>query len=240
MSEPVDPPRLAANDSASPLAELFRAAERDVASDRELSRVAARLQPELPSIAAPRTASPRPWHWLALGGGLLGALGLLIGLARPRTATVTSGQGEEKTVFAPAPASPSATAASVSTPLPAPTVAPPSVAPLASATSNVGSSAASSAGAAPHFARAESKGEAALLEQARRALAGDPERALTLTRQHQRQFPNGVLRQEREVIAIAALRKLGRVSEANTRANSFDQQFPDSAHRRAVEKSSPK
>jgi hypothetical protein len=239
MSEPIDPPRLATDDSASPLAELFRAAERDVATDNELSRVAARLQPEFPSIAAPSTASgPRPWHWLALGGGLLGALGLLIGLARPRTTTVTSGQGEDRTVSAPASAS--ATAASISAPLPASTVAPPPAAPLASATSNVGSSAASSAGSAPHFARAESKGEAALLEQARRALAADPERALTLTRQHQRQFPNGALRQEREVIAIAALRKLGRVPEADARASSFDQQFPDSAHRRAVEKSSPK
>jgi hypothetical protein len=77
--------------------------------------------------------------------------------------------------------------------------------------------------------------EAALLEQARSALTSDPARALALTRQHQARFPSGVLKQEREVIAIEALRRLGRSKAAADRAGSFERAFPDSAHRRAVE-----
>jgi hypothetical protein len=74
-----------------------------------------------------------------------------------------------------------------------------------------------------------------LLERARQALATDPSRALALAQQHERLFPNGVLRQEREVIAIEALRRLGRSTQASERANQFETQYPASAHRRAVE-----
>jgi len=72
--------------------------------------------------------------------------------------------------------------------------------------------------------------EFSLLEQAQRALGGDPRRALDLADRDERQFPVGALAQEREVIAIEALAELGRADEARARARSFFQAFPGSVH----------
>jgi hypothetical protein len=97
---------------------------------------------------------------------------------------------------------------------------------------------ASAAAAAPVTAptpTTSAPSEASLLTQARAALGGDPERALALTNQHAQRFPNGVLAQEREVIAIAALRALGRSDAANRRGTLFEQRYPGSAHRSKVE-----
>ncbi|HEY5955336.1 MAG TPA: hypothetical protein VIV60_02235 [Polyangiaceae bacterium] len=77
--------------------------------------------------------------------------------------------------------------------------------------------------------------EASLLTRARAALGSDPERALALTQQHAQYYPNGALAQEREVIAIAALRALGRTDAANQRGNAFEQKYPGSAHRTKIE-----
>jgi hypothetical protein len=77
--------------------------------------------------------------------------------------------------------------------------------------------------------------EAQLLEQARKALAANPARALSLAKRHQTLFPGGVLKQEREVIAIEALRRLGAAEDAKERATDFSSRYPDSPHRRAVE-----
>jgi hypothetical protein len=96
------------------------------------------------------------------------------------------------------------------------------------------SSAPAPASKAPAVAR--SGNEAALLERARRALASDPKLALSLARRHEKEFPNGNLRQEREVIAIEALRRLGRSNEATHRADDFQHEFPNSAHGRSVER----
>lgn len=69
-----------------------------------------------------------------------------------------------------------------------------------------------------------------LLRQARSALASNPSRALELTAEHARLYPNSELRQERDVIRIEALVKLGRSSEARQRADNFSARFPGSAH----------
>jgi hypothetical protein len=63
--------------------------------------------------------------------------------------------------------------------------------------------------------------EAQLLERARSLLGESPERALMLTREHQERFSAGQLRAERELIAIDALLRLGRVEEAKQRARPF-------------------
>lgn len=60
--------------------------------------------------------------------------------------------------------------------------------------------------------------EAALLERARSALQGAPARALALTEEHQRAFPSGQLADERELVAVDALQRLGRTQEARQRA----------------------
>lgn len=74
-----------------------------------------------------------------------------------------------------------------------------------------------------------------LLSAARAALGTDPSRALQLTREHERRFPDGVLAQEREVIAIQALAATGQNAAARDKAEGFDQQYPGSPHRRRVD-----
>lgn len=73
-----------------------------------------------------------------------------------------------------------------------------------------------------------------ILRDARAALATDPARALTLTEEHARRYPHGMLSQEREVIAIEALAKQGRTVDAKTRASAFERAYPNSAYRARV------
>jgi outer membrane protein assembly factor BamD (BamD/ComL family) len=72
--------------------------------------------------------------------------------------------------------------------------------------------------------------ELTLMERAQHALPDDPSGALALVEEHERRFGDLLLAQEREVIAVAALSKLGRAREARARAERFIRQFPDSAH----------
>jgi hypothetical protein len=88
---------------------------------------------------------------------------------------------------------------------------------------------------APAPSRAAAPNEAALLDTAQSVLATNPERALALTRAHRQRFPNGVLAQEREVIAIEALSRLGRKDDAKQRSEEFERTYPGSAHQRKVE-----
>jgi hypothetical protein len=72
--------------------------------------------------------------------------------------------------------------------------------------------------------------EGALLLHARQELASDPSGALGLTQEHARRFPSGALVQEREVLAIEALARLGRSSDARRRLDAFRTRFPQSPH----------
>jgi hypothetical protein len=76
----------------------------------------------------------------------------------------------------------------------------------------------------------EANAELSVLQRARAALASDPARALRLSSGHARDYPNSQFAQEREVIRIEALRKLGREDEARKRGRDFSERFPDSAH----------
>jgi outer membrane protein assembly factor BamD (BamD/ComL family) len=68
------------------------------------------------------------------------------------------------------------------------------------------------------------------LLRARQELSSDPSGALALTQEHARRFPSGTLSQEREVLAIEALARLGRTSEARRRLDAFRSRFPQSPH----------
>lgn len=83
---------------------------------------------------------------------------------------------------------------------------------------------------APRAVTAPKPSEAALLQRAQAALQRDPAEALALTRRHQASFPRGVLAQEREVIAIEALQRLGRHDAAQTRASAFERRYRGSVH----------
>ena len=79
-------------------------------------------------------------------------------------------------------------------------------------------------------AEASKPSEAALLDAARRALAKDPERTLAYASRHRALYPQGMLAQEREVLVVEALRKLGRASEAKQHDDEFRSRYPSSIH----------
>ncbi|MBX3225215.1 MAG: hypothetical protein KF795_32160, partial [Labilithrix sp.] len=97
---------------------------------------------------------------------------------------------------------------------------------------------ASSGGAQAPTAGREDTGpeaEVRLLERAQDALRSRPAEALALADDHARRFPQGMLAQEREVIAIEALVKTGRTSDARARAARFKARFPGSSHTRRID-----
>ena len=75
-----------------------------------------------------------------------------------------------------------------------------------------------------------SDGEIALLERANRALTMSPALALSLIEEHEHRFPSSPMDQERELIAVTALVRLGRVADARQLAEHFAQRHPGSAY----------
>ena len=73
------------------------------------------------------------------------------------------------------------------------------------------------------------------MSRAQEVLARDPARALDLVRDHERRFDAGALVQEREVIAIEALKRLGKSDQAKLRADEFAKSYPSSAHRHKLD-----
>jgi hypothetical protein len=69
-----------------------------------------------------------------------------------------------------------------------------------------------------------------LLTRARRVVSSAPGRALELASEHARDYPTGAFMQEREVLAIDALQRLGRRAEAVGRAQRFRAAYPTSTY----------
>jgi hypothetical protein len=79
--------------------------------------------------------------------------------------------------------------------------------------------------------------ELELVRRAQDALRnGTPERALAVATEHGRRYPDGMLSQEREVIAVHALLELGRIERARARARRLTQRHPSSPHVARVER----
>jgi Tfp pilus assembly protein PilF len=57
-----------------------------------------------------------------------------------------------------------------------------------------------------------------------------PERALTLANEHASSYPRGTFAQERDMLRIEALTRLGERESAARYARAFRKQYPDSAH----------
>jgi hypothetical protein len=242
VSEPTDPKRLADADPSSRLGRIMTSATRDVPSEEQLAALAERLG----SVLGPTQGTPRP-----RGDSTLAKLAVATGVAviiagaavALRTRSLPQPSQSSIVSAAPPAAVPSPTASS-DTPAdatPAPALGAPALMPSASSRAlllpnkQLGVEAAKSTTAA-----ADGASESRLLEQARRALPSDPPAALALTNQDAVLFPHGVLVQEREVIAIEALRRLNRRAEADRRAEAFSKAFPGSAHQRVIEDASPK
>jgi hypothetical protein len=81
--------------------------------------------------------------------------------------------------------------------------------------------------------------ETDLLRDARLVLDRSPTEALALTEQHRRQYPNGAFSQEREVIAITALTRLGRSADARSRAERFRTLYPSSPYTARLDRVAP-
>ncbi len=77
--------------------------------------------------------------------------------------------------------------------------------------------------------------EVALLDRAQSALSTRPADTLASCDEHARRFAAGTLVQEREVLAIDALVRLGRLADAESRAARFRETFPRSGHLRRVD-----
>jgi hypothetical protein len=204
------------------------AAQNDVGSEQQVARLAERLGPLLaPPVVPPHAPAS------AAGFGTLAKLGVA------GVALVVAGGGawllstpRSASPSAPIPAAPPPAPRAVvpsASPAPAANEAPPPAA-VVPDLSGAAKSAARPAPVAP-------LSEAELLEQARRALKSDPSRALARANEHRGRFPGGALVQEREVIAIKALRQLGRTAEADSRADAFAKAFPGSAFQRKLKPS---
>jgi hypothetical protein len=82
----------------------------------------------------------------------------------------------------------------------------------------------------PSGIAAEGPSELDLLHEARRLQNTDPAGALRAVARHIRLFPHGVLVQERELVALEALVRLGRGAEARARAATFLRLYPESMY----------
>lgn len=235
MSYEKDPPPLADASSEAPesLRALLRSARSDLPTPAELAGLEAKLGPMLSGGAPPAAPgmSGLAKAGLATLGGLIVAGGLYLTtkpsppapkVEPPATPAANVERVEpERPAVDPAPAT--TPAAPEATPSAPEEPAKPAATSTATARSETGA------------ARPAPVPEDQLLERARRALSSDPNRALALTREHARTYPKGILAQEREVIAIEALKRLGRTSEADARRGSFEEKYPQSAHRRNLE-----
>lgn len=76
--------------------------------------------------------------------------------------------------------------------------------------------------------------ELVLLRDARLALPTSAALALELTEQHRSLYPRGLMAQERELIAISALARLGRRAAVLARAAQFSRDFPGSPYRKQI------
>jgi hypothetical protein len=162
--------------------------------------------------------------WVVWGSGALGCatlLGTLSWLAAPSAESPARPEPERRTPLAAAPepaAVPVLPAAPQADATPAAPVKPAERAPRATS-------------AAPPAPLEELK----LLTRARRVLPARPEAALALAQEHARLYARGAFAEEREVLAIEALVKLGRASEAERRAHLFLRRFPASSQRPRLE-----
>jgi hypothetical protein len=88
--------------------------------------------------------------------------------------------------------------------------------------------------APPASVTSDVQGELELLRRAQDAIDTRPRAALDALDEHAQAYPEGVFAQERESLAIDALRKLGRRQDAIARAHVFLARHPSSPHVRRL------
>jgi hypothetical protein len=213
---------------------LLVAAAADLPGDAELARLASKLGPLLLPPVAGAAAGTAVGAGLGTTAKLSLAAAVLAGGGLLAYYAATHGGAPAPTPPAPTVAAPTAAPPEPARPS-APVEAPPVVesAPSPSAAPSATAPAPGSDAAAKQPSSGSTHPattEAVLLEGARSVLGSNPARALQLTDEHRARFPSGVLAQEREVIAIEALKRLGRADAAARRVEAFARRYPGSAY----------
>ncbi len=245
-----DPPRLSElSDAPSGLTDLLDEAKSDQLSDDRIEALAAFFDglPPGGSEAPPPEAQGRPptATTQAPTAGL--RVGVKLGMAAFAVGVVgIGGWFISRRVPAPQPSDTAATssalapsasvqAASEESATAASTAEPTAPIPSATTSSTPGAPVGSKRRAPATTPAPNPVEEHRLLRSARAALVTDPARAKALTDEHRRRFPRGVLTQEREVIAIEAVRKLGNAKAARSKADAFTKRYPKSPHTKNLE-----
>ena len=240
--EPSDPPRIIDEDPPEALLELVRAKRRRGPSDATMRRlserfeaagllarpapdvtVASRVETKLTwykhGLVAVAVASGLVFSWRAMQAppapGIASAVPSRVEVTEPALQTTDPDQARPAVDDTPAPA-----VLSVEDLPRAPETSASAVARAAIPTSPK-----QAARPEPTSERAPSREVPSELEIIQTALRTDPERALAATHEHERIYPSGELLQEREVLAVEALSRLGRKEEALRRARSLVQRF---------------
>lgn len=233
MSERPDPPRLTsvASTGPEPLRDVVRELRQATLSGESLARIEAKLgavlDRRLPVPAAPRAttagglaaATGRRWLWLVAAALVVAVAAALAAERHARRAPPVESSTQ------PPPAGGSAAPPPPAEPTSQPTAT--AITPGAD-----DASAATPRAPSPPFP-APSEGE--LLGRAERSLATSPSMALALADEHARRFPRGSLVQEREVIAVEALARLGRAAGARARGQAMLRAYPSSIYRTKLE-----
>ena len=242
MNDELDPPRLSeSSDDALErrLAGLVAVSQRDVGTPEQLAKLEAALLPII-GPAGPIPPSPAPPAHPVGGTASVGATAGVKAAAIAVAVIAAAGGGlwinstrtpsqpvEQATHVAPtppeAPALPVAPSVAPEMPSEEPGIAPPPEERPAAAT-----------GPSNTLKEKPALSEPELVGEAQAALSRNPAHALALCEKHRKLFPHGVLVQEREVLAIEALDKLGRHAQAVDRGDRFLKAFPSSAHRSKI------
>lgn len=253
----MDPTRLRDDpDQPDGLRDLLDHSVRDVGRQADIAKTAAKLLPLVGVGALGLTTSSaakasiwagKSWWIASVVGGSVAVAGVAVVVSGPSTTKISEPvpvvQPRESGAVAPMPQRNAPAALPSDAPLPtAPEVAAPRTAvkvparpaalppPVAAKPEEAAPPVAS----APVAPAVVGPSESQLLGAAQSSLANDPARALKLTAEHRQLFPSGAFTQEREVIEIDALYRLGRKAEADRRATQFVSRNPNSSYGRRV------
>lgn len=227
-----DPDRLTepGSDSIPELAAAIRGLRAQQCAPDQVAALASALAQNAGPGAAGSSPSLAPsTKWLL--GGLLVLLGSgLIWHAHGHGSRISGSESERVASAPPSPLlHPHAAAAA-----PPVVVSTPSVVPVAPApvqrTSPAPASARQARRAMPASKAVAPEQELSLLRRSHAALADNAGLALAFAQEHERQYSRGIFAQERELLAIEALVRLGYTALAIERAKRFLDRYPESPH----------